>query len=115
MTVDRLIQDIIDEALSAVEDYVVAVQANLAGDGPYDLETPRSLLVDRLNEIKAKERAGRGDDTTLADPVEDLAIALYRIDHLRRGMTPPDWDFANITVKNTWRMAADDIATEPLA
>jgi len=112
MTVDRIIGDIIDEALSAVADYVVAVQGNLAGDGPYDLETPRTMLVDRLNEIKVKERAGRGDDISLADPLEALAIAGYRIDHLNREMTPPDWDFANETVKRAWRQwAADTAAT----
>jgi hypothetical protein len=112
VTVDRTIQDVIDEALAAVEDYVVAVQGNLAGEGPYDLETPRTMLVDRLNEIKVKERAGRGDDTRLDDPLEALAIAGYRADHLNRGMTPPDWDFANEPVKRTWRAwAADTAAT----
>jgi hypothetical protein len=113
MTVDRVIQDIIDEALSAVSDYVVAVQANLAGDGPYDLETPRTLLVDRLNEIKVKERAGRGDDTNLGDPYEALAEAAYRTSHLRRGMTPPPWDFQTSVVRETWRSWALD-ASETL-
>lgn len=109
MTVDQLISDIIDEALSAVADYTVAMQSNIGAAVP-DLDTPRVVLMDRLNEIKLRERAGRGDDVTLADPLEELARAAYRVSHLERDMTPPPWDFADQTVKDTWRSWAVDAA-----
>lgn len=49
----------------------------------------------------------RGDDSPMADPIENLALALYRADHLiNREMTPPNWSFIDEDVKKGWRKAA---------
>lgn len=73
-------------------------------------------MVDRLVGIRTQLRNGRGDDWMgLADPVENLALAGYRADAvLNKQMTPPNWDFVDQAIKDSWRSWAVQIAAEQM-
>lgn len=103
MTTDQVIDDTIGELI-----------ADLQGETGLPGSTDDSRLegmVDRLLYIRTALRNGRGDDWMgLADPIENLALALYRADAvLVKEFTPPNWDFVDENIKVSWRKMAQNI------
>ncbi len=100
----------------AIDDALGALIADLQDDTGLNHETSTAIkaVYDRLVIIRTQARNGRGDDWIgLVDPIEQLALAGYRADAiLNKNFTPPNWDFIDEGIKESWRAWAKSTVKE---